>query len=59
VLLVEQDPDTISSISTLFSEIPECRLRITSSFADALLMILEKPPDLILFTHGLPGRTVW
>jgi serine/threonine protein kinase/DNA-binding NarL/FixJ family response regulator/tetratricopeptide (TPR) repeat protein len=56
VLLIEKDPETISVISTFLSEIPECRLRNSTSYADALLAILEKPPNLILFTDGLPGR---
>ncbi|MCI0602800.1 protein kinase [bacterium] len=56
VLLIEQDPDTISAVSTLLSEIQECRLHVSSSYSDALLAILENPPNLILFTHGLPGR---
>ena len=56
ILLIEQDQDAIAAISTLLSKIPESQLRVSTSFADALLVTLEKRPALILFTHGLPGR---
>ncbi len=56
VLLVEQEPDTISLISLLLSEIKECRLEISLSGEEALLKIPDFDPDLVLFAHGLFGK---
>ncbi len=56
VLLVEQEPDTISVISLLLSEIKECQLEISLSGEEALMKIPELTPDLVLFAHGLFGR---
>jgi len=56
VLLVEQEPDTISVVSLLLSEIKECRLEISLSGEEALLTIPDFDPDLVLFAHGLFGK---
>jgi len=56
VLLVEQEPDTISAVSLFLSEIKECLLRISSSGEEALLTISEYKPYLVLFAYGLLGR---
>ncbi|HEY4490614.1 MAG TPA: protein kinase, partial [Acidobacteriota bacterium] len=56
VLLVEQDPDTISVLSLCLSEIRECTLEVSSSSEEALLRISDCKPDLILLAHGLLGK---
>jgi serine/threonine protein kinase/CheY-like chemotaxis protein len=56
VLLVEQEPDTISLISLSLSEIKECQLEVCSSAEEALMKMPELKPDLILLAHGLLGK---
>jgi len=56
VLLVEQEPDTISLVSLCLSEIQECQLHVASSGEEALMLIPEIRPDLILLAQGLHGR---
>lgn len=56
VLLVEQEPDTISLISLCLSEIEECQLHVASSGEEALVLIPELKPDLILLAQGLHGK---
>ena len=59
VLLVEQEPDTISLITLSLSEIKECRLEVCSSGEEALMRIPEMKPDLILLTYGLQGKNTF
>ena len=56
VLLVEQEPDTISLVSLCLSEIQECQLHVASSGEEALMLIPELKPNLILLAQGLHGR---
>ena len=56
VLLVEQEPDTISLVSLCLSEIRECQLHVASSGEEALMLIPELKPNLILLAQGLHGR---
>ena len=56
VLLVEQEPETISVVSFCLSEIKECQLQISFSSEEALLKMPEYRPDLVLVAHGLLGK---
>src|ERR1044071_8380154 len=56
VLLVEQEPDTISVVSLCLSEIKECKLEVCSSGEEALDLIAANQPEMALYAHGLKGR---
>ena len=57
VLLVEQEPDTVSVVSLFLSEIKECQLQICSSGEEALIRMPEVNPDLVLIAQGQIGRS--
>jgi PAS domain S-box-containing protein len=56
VLLIEEEPNTISVVSLFLSEIKECKLTISPSGRDASAQIPAYRPDLVLFAHGLKGE---
>lgn len=56
VLLVEQEPETVTLLTLSLSEIKECKLTVTTSGEEAILRMPEIQPRLILLSHGLQGR---
>ncbi len=56
VLLIENQLETISTISLMFAEIKACKLQTSRSYKEAWEQLSNWEPDLILLSHGLSGR---
>ncbi|MCI0601521.1 response regulator [bacterium] len=54
VILVETQPDAISAVNMMFSEIKECRLEVLHRYSEVLDRVSDRTPDLVLLSHGLP-----
>lgn len=55
MLLAEEEPETISIITLLLSEIKEVKLSVAFSADEALLKVSEQRDSLVLFANGLQG----
>jgi len=57
VLCVEDDPSTLLLMRHALAVYPELRLRTAATVAEALRLIADEPPDLVLLDLVLPGAS--